>query len=878
MTTMTQLPTGTVTFLFTDIEGSTRLVERLGTSAWMAVLADHQAVIRAAVDAAGGHEIATEGDSFFVVFDRAEAGLEAAITIQRGLAAQPWPDGVDVRVRIGLHTGEGVVVSGNDYVGLDVHRAARIAAAGHGGQTLLSAATAALVAETIGVGISIRDRGEHRLKDLSRPERLAEVVIDGLPSDFPTLRTLESTPNNLPTQLTSFLGRSREIGEILELLRSARLLSLTGPGGTGKTRLSLEVAGQAVDRFPDGVYFVPLAAIDSDDLVAPTIARAIGLPEHAGRSPVEGLIDHLRDRRVLLILDNFEQVVSAAPTVARLLAGAPGLTVLVTTRSLLKVYGEREFPVPPLEVPEQEDAVEAAALGGFEAVRLFVERAMAVRPDFRLTDENAGAVAGIARRLDGLPLALEIAAARIRLLPAQAILARLQGTLDLPGSGAVDLPARQQTLRGAITWSHDLLEPPDRELFAALSVFVSGADIDAIEAVCGADPGSDVLERLGSLVDQSLVRAGEGVGGEPRFSMLQTIREFALERLAEGGRAADLRARHADQYCSLVERARGVIMGRDKRRWLDVLEQEHDNIRAAFAWSVEVGDTARLLRLSAGLWRFWQMRGYLEEGAERAELALAQPGTGDMPSLLADALEAAGGLRYWQGRHGVARGHYERALAIRRSLGDTVGEAEQLYNLSFTYAFGDNIDPERSLELTGEALELFRAAGNQLGIAKALWALANGEFSRANAAAAKQHGLDALPLFEAAGDEFMVAWSEYLIAVNEFALNEPIADSARRLRRAMAIFVDAGDVSGYVLVLDTLSFAAQATGDLERAARIAGGVAALEASSGTGLNVVNRRIVGYDPKALRSHPAWSEGYRMPIGDLVRYALAESPPA
>jgi tetratricopeptide (TPR) repeat protein len=327
-------------------------------------------------------------------------------------------------------------------------------------------------------------------------------------------------------------------------------------------------------------------------------------------------------------------------------------------------------------------------------------------------------------------------------------------------------------------------------------------------------------------------------------------------------------------YCSLVDRARRNLMDSDKRRWLDRLEQEHGNIRAAFDWSIVRGDTGRVLRLAAGLWRFWQMRGYLAEGAERVAQALALPESHDIPELRADALDAAGGIQYWQGRHEAARAHYEEALALRRALGDEAGQAEQLYNLSFTYAFGVNADGPRALELTNEALELFRAVDDQLGIGKCLWALANGEYSAGDGAKAKAHGLEALPIFESLDDRFMVAWCEYVIAVAEFILDDSIDDAERRLQRALQLFVEAGDVSGYVLVIDSLSYSAQRRGDMERAARLAGGVAALEAASGTGLNIVNRRITGYDAVGLRSHPAWLAGNRMAVGDLVRYAAGE----
>jgi predicted ATPase/class 3 adenylate cyclase len=870
------LPTGTVTFLFSDIEGSTKLVERLGTSAWAQVLEAHRQIIRNSLAEAGGHEIKTEGDSFFIVFRSAEAAVGSAVGITRDLANQPWPPEADVRVRIGMHTGEGALSPTSDYVGLDVHRAARIAAAAHGGQILMSVTTAALVDHTLPTGASVRDRGEHRLKDLSRPERIVELVVDGLQSAFPPLRTLEATPNNLPTQLTTFLGREREIGQILELLGTSRLLTLTGPGGTGKTRLSLEVAARSTDRFPDGVFFVPLSAIDLPDLVAPTIAHAVGLPDRGGRAPIDRLLEHLGTRRILIVLDNFEQVLDAAPLVNSLLGGAPNLKVIVSSRAALHLYGEHEFPVPPLGMPDPGRLPDLAALSDYEAVNLFVERAMAVRPDFRLAAENAAAIVEICYRLDGLPLALELAAARVRLLSPQAMLARLQQVLDMPGSAQVrDLPARQQTLRGAIAWSHDLLDDQDRTLFACLSVFVGGADLDTIEAVCSTDDGFDVLDHLASLVDKSLLRQQEDRDGVPRFTMLETIREFARERLEEAGRTAQLRARHADLFCSLVDRARPLVMGPDKRRWLDRLEIEHGNIRAAFAWSIEQGDVARALRLSAGLWRFWQMRGYLAEGAERVAQALLLPAWENQPELRADALDAAGGLQYWQARHAEAERWYREALALRRSMGDMAGEAEQLYNISVVVAFGHprgSPEAKESIELSEQALALFRTVGDRDGAGRALWGLASNEFSIERLQPARKHALEAMAIFEELQDGFMLAWSKYTLAGIQLTLHESLDEIIVRLEEALALFVEAADVSGYVLVLDAIAFVAQLQGDMERAARIFGGVIALEASSGTGLNAFNRTLMGFDPTPLREHPAWEEGNRMSIPELIDYAL------
>ncbi|MGQ0548309.1 MAG: adenylate/guanylate cyclase domain-containing protein, partial [Armatimonadota bacterium] len=424
-----ELPSGTVTFLFTDIEGSTDLLQRIGP-AYDTLLEAHRWLLRAAIEAEHGHEMNTEGDSFFVVFSSAARAAAAATAAQRALSSHPWPPGAALRVRMGLHTGEATPV-GRDYVGLDVHRAARISAAGWGGQILISQATKTLIEHTLPSGASLRDLGEHRLKDLQRPERLFQLAVADLQIDFPALRTLDATPNNLPTQLTSFIGREREVAAARQLLATARLLTLTGPGGTGKTRLSLQLAAEVADQFPHGVYFVLLAPISDPALVASTVAQTLGLAEQRGKSPLERLQEYLRDKQLLLILDNFEQVVAAAPLLSELLKAGTGSKIVVTSRAVLRVYGEQEFPVPPLQLPDPKHLPTLDSLSQYEAVRLFIQRAVAVKPDFTVTNDNAPAVAEITSRLDGLPLAIELAAARIKILPPRAMLSRLGHRLNL---------------------------------------------------------------------------------------------------------------------------------------------------------------------------------------------------------------------------------------------------------------------------------------------------------------------------------------------------------------------------------------------------------------------------------------------------------------
>jgi class 3 adenylate cyclase len=446
------LPSGTLTFLFTDIEGSTKLLERLGTTDYGRVLERHQAIVREAIGVAGGIEVKTEGDSFFVVFRSAPSAIAATAAAQRALGTGPWPDGVELRVRMGLHTGEGVLAPDADYIGLDVHRAARISAAGYGGQVLVSATTRGLVEDALPTGVTFRDLGEHRLKDLSRSERISQLVIAGLPDDFPPLKTLDATPNNLPILVTSFVGRMAEVAAARALLERTHLLTLTGPGGTGKTRLALQLAAESIERFPDGVFFIPLEPVTEPELVAPTIAQALGVQEVGGETIEHRLAEFLRARTLLLVLDNFEQVTEGAGLVSDLLKAAPELRVVVTSRAVLRLYGEQEYPVPPLRVPDPAHLPPLEALAQYEAVALFIARAMAARPDFAVTNENAPAVAQITARLDGLPLAIELAAARTKLLSPQAMLPRLESRLALlGGGGSRDLPARQQTLQARST-------------------------------------------------------------------------------------------------------------------------------------------------------------------------------------------------------------------------------------------------------------------------------------------------------------------------------------------------------------------------------------------------------------------------------------------
>jgi predicted ATPase/class 3 adenylate cyclase len=839
--------TSTVTFLFSDIEGSTRLEQQVGTTRYGQIRERHRAILRAAFASHEGREQGTEGDSFFVIFDSARAALAAAVAGQRDLFAEPWPEGPVVRVRMGLHSGE-TESAGGSLVGLDINRASRIAGLAHGGQIVVSSSARALVSTALPDGATWLDLGEHRLRDIETPERLWQVSVDGLPAAFPPIRSTGAPMGNLPTRLTSFVGRDHEVAELLALSASGRLLTLTGPGGTGKTRLSLEVGARSADRYPDGVYFVPLEPITEASLVPATIAERLSLPDRGGRSPVDRLREYLRDRQLLIILDNFEQVIDAAPLVTELLADAPGLGILATSREALRVYGEQEYPVPPLAVPDPEVVLDVSLASQYGAVELFLERARAVMPSFGLNDDNLTAVVEICYRLDGLPLAIELAAARVKLLSPAAMLGRLEHRLSLLGGGSRDLPARQQTLRGAIGWSYDLLDGGDRDLFGCLSVFAGATDLGSVEAIC-ADPGMEVLDGLSSLVDKSLVRRRDSSDGETRYRMLETIREFAAERLEEAGRTAELRRRHALHFLTRV-RASIPAAESGERAALDRLQEDHPDLRAAIVWSIETGDAPTALALTSGLWRFWQKRGYITEGQERLDAALALPGCDDELLRLA-ALDAAGGLAYWNNDQLRARRHYEEALAIQRARGDPAGIANELYNLSFTFTFQDGAQAAEALVL--EAIDLYEAAGNDLGVAHAQWALANIEYAkgRDGAERARQLALESLATFEQHGARFMVGWATYTAGLADF-MTDRLEDARMRLLAALRMFRDTVDVSGYTLVLDSLAALTLRQGDRMRAARIAGAVDTLERTTGTGLNRTNRSFFDYDPGPLRT--------------------------
>jgi predicted ATPase/class 3 adenylate cyclase len=903
---MAQLPSGTVTFLFTDIERSTQLLQHLGND-YARVLEEHQALLRAAWSAHGGAEIDTAGDGFFVAFASAPEAVAAAADATRVLAEHAWPEGVPLRVRIGLHTGT-PQLEGDHYIGLDVHRAARIAAAGHGGQVLLSQTTRSLVAHALPQGATLRDVGAHRLKDLQEPEPLYQLVLLGLPSDFPPLRTLNTRLNNLPIQPTPLLGREEQVAMLCTLLRreDVRLVTLTGPGGSGKTRLSIQVAAELMEDFSDGVWFVRLSHLVDPDLLLPTVAQTVGLKEQGSQPIAELLREYLHPKRVLLVLDNFEQVAGAAEEVAALQEATPQLKVLVTSRVSLHLRGEREYPLGPLPVPDPAHLPAPEVLNQYAAVALFTERARGSRPEFTVTAANAPAIAEICARLDGLPLAIELAASRVKLLPPEALLARLSSQLKLLTGGARDAEERQQTMRATITWSEALLTPAERVLFRRLSVFVGDCTLEAAEAVCVASDGAeplaiDLLDGLQRLVDQSLVqqRAGnEDLDGEPRFGMLHVIREFALEHLEASGESEALRRAHAQFVLTLAaESPVGLCAGSDAR-WLARLEWERDNVRAALGWALDRGEVRLSLRLGGGIAPFWWARGYYTEGRRwLAHIVAGGPalmGSLESSAARGDRDVALVALRAWglwwmaklagnQDDIELARAWARECLDAAHTSGDPALTAVALSWTGCMELAPPPRDTQRGKALLAQAISLARRTNNQevlvrvLGdrfgaLVDAVWELDRALALADELLAAARH-LDTLTL----------------VNVEEY-VNSNLAEVARRqgdiaaarsyAERALRPVLELGYTVWAVSCLQVLAWVADRMGDGERAARLLGASAAEAERQG---------ILGYLEKpeflavqssigALLGEEGWeaavAAGKALPLAEAVAEALGD----
>lgn len=751
------LPTGTVTFLFTDVEGSTQLLQQLQDD-YARVLEQHHRILLDAIAAHNGQVVDTQGDSLFAAFPRALDAVNAAYAAQRALVKHDWGEGVAIRVRMGLHTGE-PSIAGDHYVGIDVHRAARISAAGHGGQVLLSETTHALVKNDLPEGVTLRDLGEHRLKDLRTPKHLYQLVASGLPADFPPLRSLDARPNNLPIQITSFVGREKEIRELKELVSSRHLVTLAGSGGSGKTRLSLETAGELLDRFRDGVWLVELAPLSDPVLVPQAIATTVGVQEQAGRPILDLLIDYLKPRQLLLILDNCEHLIQACADLAdKLLHACPNLKILVSSREALGIAGEITYRVPSLSLPDprqhQSHSIQALdALMQYEAVRLFADRATTALPNFSVTPHNAASVAQVCQRLDGMPLAIELAAARVKGLAVEQIAARLDERFRLlTGGSRVALP-RQQTLRATIDWSYALLSDQERVLLQRLSVFAGGWTLEAVEQVCAGE-GLDefeVTDLLLRLVDRSLLVV-EGQENEARYRLLETIRQYAREKLLDSGQGERVRKQHLTFYLTLAQETSPKLLGAEQVQALTLFEQEHDNFRAALRSAIESNAVEPGLALAVALRDFWETHGYVAEGRAWLTEILAHGDASFSDSQRAVALHNLGRMALNEADLSAAREHYQGSLELSRALNDKESIAFVLNGLGNIAIGSGEYEAARIFFLEG--LVLRRELGDEYGVGNTLFNIGTLEWRLGHLEEARSLFEQSLTVSQSLGDEY----------------------------------------------------------------------------------------------------------------------------
>jgi len=748
--TRAEAPAGIVTMLFTDIEGSSDSVRALGADRWESVLERHTGIIREALDKHSGYLVRSEGDSIFAVFASPSEAVASAAEMQRRLHETAWPHQASVRVRMGLHTGEArpaSAASGVDYVGFEVSRAARIAAAAHGAQVLVSETTESLVRDLLAPGLVLQDLGEHRFKDLVRPQRIFQLLMDGLPERFPPLRSLDSTPNNLPTQTTSFVGRERELASAADRLSTTRLLTLTGPGGSGKTRLAVHLAADLLDRYSDGVWLVELGPVTDPAGVAPAVGAVLHIAERPGRSVLDNISASLRSRQLLIVLDNCEHLIAACADLAdALIRTCPSVTILTTSREGLNVPGETLMPVPSLRLPAHDRAASLDELREYEAIALFVDRCASYQPAFALTEENATDILRICRRLDGVPLALELAAARVRVLSVAQLATRLDDRFRLLTGGGRTVVARQQTLRALIDWSYDLLTHSERLLLQRLSVFVRGWSLEAAEAVCageGIEPDA-VLELLAHLVDKSLVVMDDH-DGVARYTMLETIREYAREKLVDSGEAITLRQRHSDFFFHHVV---------DNQLWNQMrgiaprgYGTEYENLRAALEWIEADPDRVdEELLLAASMIGAASSRGRIGELRRILTAVLARSDPAARTHGRARALLTAATLAGMQGDAQVAAPLGAEAVQLLRALGNKHELAFALISMTRSPA------PEVSKRAVSESRALFEELGDTWGVAMLMFVVGDGALERGDYDAARDAHTESLALFKQLGE------------------------------------------------------------------------------------------------------------------------------
>jgi predicted ATPase/class 3 adenylate cyclase len=857
------LPSGTVTFLFSDVEGSTRLARSMSTDDWAALVMVHDELADEAVAANRGVVVKHEGDGMFAAFAAPTDALDAAVSLSRAIAAGDWKGAV-VRLRIGIHTGAGQLThDGRDYVGVDVHYAARVAGAGNGGQIVVSDATRALVPGAPD-GATFTAAGPRRLKDFDEPRPLHRLVVPGAADDERPLRAAGGA--EMPAMLTSFVGREAEVLAVSELLARSRIVSLTGPGGTGKTRLAVGTAEAVADRFPDGAVFVELAPLRDPEFVPSAIASRVGVGESAGEPIVLVLHRALAERTMLIVLDNLEQLLpAAAPTVADLVRAAPGVRVLISTREPLRISGEQEYQVPPL--------------GDSEAETLFIDRARLVRPDFVAEGEEAEAVAAIARQLVGLPLAIELAAARVRVFPPTRIRERLSGSLDLLSSGTRDLPERQRTLRGAIGWSYDLLSPAEQTLFRRLAVLVGDWTAESAEAIADPDGtlGLDMFDGLASLVDKSLLKLVPTLHGDPLFGRHAFVREYAWERLEASGELEACERRHATVFADLAEKAGAHLTEVGAESRLALLDVGIHDLRRAMTWSLESGEVGPGLRIVGTAWRWWQIRSHLREGLDWAQRLLAHSGGAIDSTDRLLALAAAGGLAYWLEDYVTTRGAYQERLALAERLGDPAQIAEAHYDYAFVGVVELDVDLAR--RESEAALAMFEKLGDRPGTIRSRQSLVVATFLGGDTATARVLEEQNLADFRATASWFRVADGLMLLGAIARSDGRP-ADAIENARAALRTLPER--VGGSTIgALAVISIVEGESGDIERAARLAGAIGAIQAETGEALapvtvlhlphptDVVRKRLGEGEAERLMA-----EGAVLSVDEAIKLALGE----
>jgi predicted ATPase/DNA-binding SARP family transcriptional activator len=853
------LPSGTVTFLLTDVEGSTRRWDRNPAAMRLAMEA-HDAVLGRLVTAHRGMQVESgrEGDSILATFTRASDAVACGVAMQREFAAQAWPEGADVHIRVAINSGEAELRSGH-YYGPAVYRCARLMATAHGDQVLLTQATRDLVIDAMPEGIGLRELGKHGLRNLARPEVVFQVIAAGLRTEFPPLKSMDPRRHNLPVSPNGFVGRSGELAEIKERLAANRMLTLIGAGGTGKTRLALQAAADLIEGFKDGVWLVELASLSQPELVAQMAAEALGVREEAGRPIVKTLCEWLRDKNLLLLLDNCEHLVPAVVSLAdRLLRDCPDVRLLATSRAALRVNGEAITRVGPL--PES------------DAVVLFADRSSAVQPAFRLTEDNSGSVVQICRRVEGIPLAIELAAGRARMMAPTEILTRLQDSFGVLSGGSRSADARHETLKAAMDWSYWLLNEEEQRLFRRLSVFVGGFALDAAEAACSGDGVGSVLELVGHLVDQSLVTPHETASIPTRYTILETVREYGRSRLVEHAELESTQRRHAAYFVQLADKARAKFAGPERKHWLRVLGADVDNLRAVFDMDILPASTA--LQLAAALDNFWEARAEYSEGKSRLEAALRN--TSERNFTRAQALRAAGLMAWAQGDHQAATDYCEQALALSRALGDPEGEAMSLQQLGQIAVQQEDFSNAR-VYLDG-ALEIATRLGFERIRSLCEWRLGMVALFAKDMAGAGEHIKASLDVSRRSSDDEMVAMSLLMLG-NIDLWQGRLNDARSHLRESLEILRVEGSPRSIANLLDSLAAVAAAQNERNRALWLGGAAEGLRKKIAVIYSSPFHREISSRLEALRQGKealdAWQAGTQMSREEAIACALDDA---